>query len=785
MSNIFITILNMSVTASFAAVFVIFARLLLKKAPKIFSYALWAVVLFRMLYPFSFESVLSILPAKPEPIPQDIVTQVNPRIDSGIIFIDNAVNNILPAPASVISTDGVAHAVDSVNPLQILAVVSAYVWLFVIFILFSYAVISYIKTKRRIFIATLIRDNIFETDRIKSPFVLGFSKPRIYLPVGIGEAEADYIIKHEQTHIRRGDHIIKLLAFIGLALHWFNPLMWASYFLMTKDMELSCDESVIKRSSEDIRSGYSATLLSLSVKQSGLPNPLAFGESNVKSRIKNVLSFKKPVFWISVVSVILVFSLTVALAGNQIKSQDYGFSSQDLSIGVYTVSFELPNDFGILAMKDIGLSEVNLENIFIKHSDLFYNEDGIFIVKYGEVIGKIALMPVHVTKEMFDTYKENPEQNFRAIFYPMPMGSMNFAGVDYKVVYENETRLEGAATDYIYYSGDFLKNFTTDLSHFGSPFEEEFANVNYYNKSVLGYNLDLNRIAVIELYYDSVTDEELRRIAETLRITGETRTDNEFAPHINLIDFNVSIRPEQYNENPFGGNFVNEIFRSKEKLEAYCGNEVYAVTATDGVGNENIYLRPLIETYNDEYFKSNALVAISFKANQLGIPVDVVRIDKSGGTLDVWMNRFEDMRLPENGKWTTGAYDTRVFLIEVNKADVEGFMDIQIGVDEPPLDFELPPPDETPAIGVEFINEIYNFIAWHHGFYVHMNNDELLPDIITLYAIWRTYQLETALGTEFEPDEVNFGWKIPEEMVKNVVSHLYNLDGNAFKRVKI
>ena len=322
MNSIFITILNMSLTAGFAAVFVMLARLPLKKAPKIFSYALWAVVLFRMLCPVSFDSIISILPANPEPIPRDIATQTIPRIDSGINFVDNAVSGILPAPAVVVSADGAAHAVDSVNPLQVLTVIGAYVWLLGIILLISYAVISYVKIKRRVFAATLVRDNIFETDRIKSPFVLGFIKPRIYLPLGTGEAETDYIIKHEQTHIKRGDHIIKLLAFAGLALHWFNPLMWASYFLMTKDMELSCDESVMKRSSEDIRAGYSASLLSLSVKQSGLPNPLAFGESNVKSRIKNVLGFKKPAFWISVVSLAAVLSVTAALAGNQIRAED-------------------------------------------------------------------------------------------------------------------------------------------------------------------------------------------------------------------------------------------------------------------------------------------------------------------------------------------------------------------------------------------------------------------------------------------------------------------------------
>ena len=324
MSNLFITILNMSVTASFVAAFVIIARQLLKKAPKIFSYALWAVVLFRMLCPFSFESIVSIIPVNSEPIPQDIVTQKIPRIDSGVNFVDNAVNSttITEPPMFETAEDKILRESGEAGTglIQDIIYISSYVWLAGIIALFGYAVISYIKIKRGIYAATLVRDNIFETDRIKTPFVIGFIKPRVYLPAGINETEADYIIRHEHTHIKRGDHIIKLIAFIGLTVHWFNPLMWASYFLMTKDMELSCDESVMKRSSEDIRTSYSNLLLSLSVKQSGLPNPLAFGESNVKSRIKNVLQYKKPAFWISVVSVILVLSVTVALAGNQINN---------------------------------------------------------------------------------------------------------------------------------------------------------------------------------------------------------------------------------------------------------------------------------------------------------------------------------------------------------------------------------------------------------------------------------------------------------------------------------
>lgn len=280
MTALFITILNMSLNASYVAAAVILARLLLKKSPKIFSYALWMVVLFRMVSSFSFEGILSLLPTNPESIPQDIFYSKTPAINSGITFVDNAVNNTIQTIVPLVQPEA-----SVVNPMKVIVTAGTYIWLFGIIALIDYAIISYVRTKRRIFEATLVMNNIYETDRIKTPFVIGFIKPKIYIPVGLDEKETEYIINHERTHIKRGDHFIKVLAFAALAVHWFNPLMWISYFLMAKDMELSCDERVMKMSDEDIRAGYSTSLLSLSVKQSGLksplglPNPLAFGES--------------------------------------------------------------------------------------------------------------------------------------------------------------------------------------------------------------------------------------------------------------------------------------------------------------------------------------------------------------------------------------------------------------------------------------------------------------------------------------------------------------------------
>ena len=319
MTALFISVLNMSITASIVVLSVMLIRIPLKKAPKIFSYALWGVVLFRLICPFSFESVFSLIPTLTNAIPQDIVYSQTPAIQTGVQFVDKpintAINNAL-LPVNPENSVPVSPE-NSISPVHTFFNIAGYVWLFVFIALVLYAAIGYVLLKRRIYYATLARDNIYETDKIKTPFVLGFIRPKIYIPVGIDPSQQDYILKHEQTHIRRRDYLIKPFAFIVFALHWFNPLMWAAYFLMSKDMEMSCDEAVLRKVDEDIRGVYSSSLLGLSVKRGNLLTPLAFGESDVKSRVKNVLKFKKPSRIIIVVAVVLVALLSVGFAINR------------------------------------------------------------------------------------------------------------------------------------------------------------------------------------------------------------------------------------------------------------------------------------------------------------------------------------------------------------------------------------------------------------------------------------------------------------------------------------
>ena len=323
LKSVFLSVLNMSVTASLVAVAVIIARLPLKKSPKVFSYALWSVVLFRLVCPFSFSSRLSLLGFMPSSqagsaparyIPEDAGMIKLPLVDIAFKRINAAFSSSIPPAAAPLA---------KLNPMDILIFLGALIWLTGMAVMLVYAAIAYLRLKRRISTATLVSENIYESDLIRSPFVCGFVKPKIYLPLSLTGEEREYILLHEKTHIQRLDYIVKLVAFLVLALHWFNPIMWLCFSLMTRDMEMSCDERVIQKTSGLKVTSYSRSLLALaSQKKMPAPGPLAFGESNVKARIKNLLDYKKPAFWLIIASIAIVAVLTVMLVSNPVSGMN-------------------------------------------------------------------------------------------------------------------------------------------------------------------------------------------------------------------------------------------------------------------------------------------------------------------------------------------------------------------------------------------------------------------------------------------------------------------------------
>lgn len=307
-------VINMSITGGIIITVVLLTRLLLHRTPKIFSYALWSVVLFRLLCPVSLSSSVSIFnlfdapitrAGRIEYIPADIVHNEYPTVNLLISGVNKSVNNTL--------LQGQEQAVALAYPVS----AATYIWIFVVAALLIYSVIKLFRLRRKLIGSIQLRDNIYLADHIASPFVIGLFRPKIYLPSTLSDQERDYIILHEQHHISRLDHIVKILAFLALSVHWFNPLVWIAFILSSVDMEMSCDEAVMKKLNSDIREDYTRSLLSLATGRHIISGtPLAFGEGNTRSRIKNILNYKKPAFWVIAVAGVVCIVVLVCLLTN-------------------------------------------------------------------------------------------------------------------------------------------------------------------------------------------------------------------------------------------------------------------------------------------------------------------------------------------------------------------------------------------------------------------------------------------------------------------------------------
>ena len=308
---VFLQVLNMSYTASYVILAILFARGLLTKTPRTFSYALWGIALYRLICPWSFESALSLLSIggrtteQLRPFPEQPVAQgiIRGNIDTSAA---GAIASVPPdMPKAPLLNNGFTL-----------------IWLVGIAVLLIYSVAMLLRLQKQLKGSARDTENIYLSAHLSTPFVMGVIRPKIYLPLLLSETEKRYILLHEQTHIRRFDHIIKLVSFFVLCVHWFNPLVWLAFFLSGRDMEMSCDETVIKKLGYDIKKEYAASLLSLSTGRRIIGGtPLAFGEGDTKSRIKNVLNYRKPAFWMIGAAIVGVAALWVGLAANPIQNE--------------------------------------------------------------------------------------------------------------------------------------------------------------------------------------------------------------------------------------------------------------------------------------------------------------------------------------------------------------------------------------------------------------------------------------------------------------------------------
>ncbi|MCL2286358.1 MAG: peptidoglycan DD-metalloendopeptidase family protein [Firmicutes bacterium] len=403
MSYVFLAVLNMSITATIVALAVIVARIPLKKAPKIFSYALWAVVLFRLVVPFNIESAFGLMPGatvslpaetssslQPPPVNNNPLSQrqfsapygfqaetsdefvVLPGCSTEVTF-SSRLGTLSPAgtqtttvmaqsvPVNAATAEPAVYISGMSNRLNIsqalaafftglsLIQIAAIAWVIGVAVTLLYGGVRYTKLKSCVRYATRISGNIFESDRIDAPFVLGFIRPKIYFPLAIDLVNQQHILKHEQTHIARRDYLVMLIAFCALSLHWFNPVIWVSYWLMSKDMEMSCDEAVLRQTGTDIRGEYSTSLLNLAIRQTNLFNPLGFGEGNVKARVLNVINFKRPKFVVVAFSLVLLAVFALGFGFDRVIAEPYCRTE---------AAYEISSDTSTVSSASVSVAEV-------------------------------------------------------------------------------------------------------------------------------------------------------------------------------------------------------------------------------------------------------------------------------------------------------------------------------------------------------------------------------------------------------------------------------------------
>lgn len=379
MDDVFLKLVNLSISASWLILAVLVLRVVLKKAPKWVMPLLWGVVALRLVCLFSIESALSLIPSA-ETIPSEIVTETREPVLYEQATLDIVTNPTLPSAAEV--PVGVSR-----QQAQVDFNIYSVLWLAGMAALLVHALVSAGKLKRKLATAILLRDNIYESEFVDSPFVFGVVKPNIYLPMHMDEGTAAYVIAHERAHLARRDHWWKVLGYLVLALHWFNPLVWVAYILFCRDIELACDEKVVKGLDGAARADYSQALLSCAApKRAVAACPLAFGEGNIKMRVKSALHYKKPAFWVAAAAVLAVVIVAVCFLTNPKSERGSLVWAQKLNAAdVASIELYVPAEGKARQYKKLGTEEM------AQAVELINSSRGTYIEKPETVYGGLPV----------------------------------------------------------------------------------------------------------------------------------------------------------------------------------------------------------------------------------------------------------------------------------------------------------------------------------------------------------------------------------------------------------
>ena len=494
LNEIFDTVLTMSITGAYIIIAVMLARLIIRKAPKKFSYLLWSVAAFRLAVPVSFQSVFNLF-------------SLNPFNNTTVQTTENGTLEYIPPTANelpvlnnsnvISSTIQNNNAAAEISILDRFEAVFPKIWLAVMLAIILYGVISYITLKIKMRNAILKEKNIYESEKVSSPFILGFISPKIYIPFGIDNNTYTYIIAHENCHLKRYDYYIKMFAFILLAVHWFNPLCWVAFALVTADMEMSCDEKVLNEN-DNIRKEYSTAILSFAVdKKFSSTTPLCFSENSVKARIKNVLKFKKPKLAISIITGVLCLAIIIGCALNPPKEE----ITENESTSENTAYSPTEND------------DINLQ---IEQAFKSFDTSGLSS-NPGDYIDK--------SSDAYTFLMDNKDYTLRYIYSRfLEGGQYDIYGHFYRIVMDDIT---GEVLKIAVYSGqEYFNEFLKYNQYLLKENGEEFMKTNY----PYGYML-------IEMMNNNGNTVQIQMIATQIRAvkTNDFKSDDSIAETISTI----------------------------------------------------------------------------------------------------------------------------------------------------------------------------------------------------------------------------------------------------------
>lgn len=679
MSELFLKILNMSISAGWVVLAVMVLRLILKKAPKWVNVLLWGMVAVRLVCPVSLESVFSLIPSA-ETIPEEVISGPSFEVQTGVAIVDKPINNYLDDRYF----EGVT--VPANNGFHVMTVFSV-IWLIGIVAMLMYSFISYLRLHRKVETAVLLQDNIFQSEAVGSPFVLGIVKPKIYLPFKIEETDLEYVVAHEQAHICRRDHWWKPLGFLLLTIHWFNPLLWLAYVLLCRDIELACDEKVIQNLNNEEKADYSKALLVCSVGN-GIHHrmisacPLAFGEVGVKERVASVLNYKKPGFWVMVLAVVASVIVAVCFLTNpkekllhapepfchsyRVSEVLYSDPQISYNYGAQAPRYQFTSDYGMLETENI-LTDGEIvdgwaqrQGAFKEFKITYENFEYYFVADGGEGRSDWAEFRKNIKK----AWKLDTESNGKSLFFYLIYTKEKevYLAIGGNVGDEEKTGLktriswifkleridvltvnavsEGcdAYIEPAYYPQVFDFN-DVSFSSISSvyPAEERklpLGTINKSGKLVFKTSLDVDTLTVYELYFGK--SDILQSAADVERKTYELEPVSE-----GVFELSVALRGTQTEE---------AVYTIEANEGKYVFKIVFGSDSAELVTSSSEIIQQLETFYGEELPDSASDPHVLFADSNSGMIVfgtgvtTLIYVTKDGGAT------WEQTEIPEAGK---------------------------------------------------------------------------------------------------------------------------------------